>query len=515
MIDADDDWIAGLPIIDAHCHILNARDIPAARFITKVFLPFYSRFRSEAGQRRMEREVSDFLGKTLSRTPGYSLEKALIEARLAGDQDVDAGEALELPAFARGTAKACYGRDIAHNITAFHNLVRILTSYRHRNFEALMSTYETNLPKVGVALFTPAMVDMDFWLGPDPENPAPVSDIGEGAAVIGKVGVAQQIELMELNQRLYPGRCHGIVSFCPWRQVDDLMNGRSPTALDLVKDAVLNRGFVGVKLYPPMGFRPLGNVDLPREAFPTWISGTGYGDRFGPLIDEALISLYRFCVKHDVPVMAHCSPSNAAGFWVQSRRKRRSYAERAHPDGWKRVLASPGLETLRLNLAHFGYAVQQPVTQAWRKVIGTLMDRYPNVYADLSHYPELVLDNYTGSGQHCREAAEVLEPLRRNFLKRPAGDERVRRLLYGSDWAMLSKEFYYADYLGVTAHMYRRKIYGMGGGARRNARAFLSGNAIRFYGLRRGDKARERLEAWYTRHGLDAGSLARFDQVET
>ena len=76
---------------------------------------------------------------------------------------------------------------------------------------------------------------------------------------------------------------------------------------------------------------------------------------------------------------------------------------------------------------------------------------------------------------------------------------------------MLSKEYYYADYLPVLAHMYRRKIYSVGAGAEKNARAFLSGNAARFLGLRQGDKARARLKAWYSKHNLDPALLKRFD----
>jgi hypothetical protein len=62
--------------------------------------------------------------------------------------------------------------------------------------------------------------------------------------------------------------------------------------------------------------------------------------------------------------------------------------------------------------------------------------------------------------------------------------------------------------------MYRRKIHGVGQGAEANARAFLCGNAVRFLGLRAGEKARARLEAWYAANGLDPGLLARFDAVE-
>ena len=82
------------------------------------------------------------------------------------------------------------------------------------------------------------------------------------------------------------------------------------------------------------------------------------------------------------------------------------------------------------------------------------------------------MDNFIGAGQHCREAAEILEPIRKGFLSGDDGIHRARRILYGSDWSMLSKEYYYADYLPVVAHMYRRKIYGVGAGAEKNTRAF-------------------------------------------
>jgi hypothetical protein len=32
--------------------------------------------------------------------------------------------------------------------------------------------------------------------------------------------------------------------------------------LDIIKDAVKERGFLGIKVYPPMGFRPIGNAEL-------------------------------------------------------------------------------------------------------------------------------------------------------------------------------------------------------------------------------------------------------------
>jgi hypothetical protein len=212
--------------------------------------------------------------------------------------------------------------------------------------------------------------------------------------------------------------------------------------------------------------------------------------------------------------MAHCAETNGAGTFSASEDREENYALRAHPFGWARVMAEPEFSGLRLNLAHFGGSRVARHQREWRAVIGQMMDSYDHVYADLSHYAEMVLDSYSGTGQRCREAAAILDALRRGFLARPAGDARVRRLLYGSDWSMLSKEFYYADYLRVAAQMYRRKIYGVGRGAEKNAQDFLCGNAVRFLGLRQGERVRARLEAWYARHGLDESLLERFDKVD-
>ena len=523
LLDADDGWAAGLPIIDAHCHIFNARDIPAARFIAKVFLPSYSSFLKDSYQERLQREITAYMSATLGSTPGYQQERALLEARLAGEPAAALFEEPALPAFAKGRDKSCYGRDVADNISAVRNLVTILSGFRHRNLEALAATYETGLENVGIALFTPAMVDMDYWLGPDHDPTVAIGDVGADAFSLPQTTIPQQIELMEMVQRLFPGRCHAFVSFCPWRQVDDeYHNAHShagapprPTALDNVKDAILNRGFAGVKLYPPMGFLPIGNSELPLEAFPSWAADAHLADRFGTALDEALRGLYRFCAEHDVAIMAHCAATNGAGTFKDADGRKETYAVRAHPFGWARLLAEPEFAGLRLNLAHFGSARGAGETERWRAVIGQLMDTHDHVYSDLSHYAEMVLDNFTGSGQHCREAAELLEPLRKRFLAQPAGNKRVARLLYGSDWSMLSKEFYYADYLAVAAHMYRRKIYGVGRGAEKNARGFLAGNAVRFLGLGKGGPLRKRLDGWYEKNGLNPALLARFDGLDT
>src|SRR5215469_17122948 len=88
--------------------------------------------------------------------------------------------------------------------------------------------------------------------------------------------------------------------------------GLSPSSsLQLVKDAVLNHGFIGVKLYPPMGFAPLGNVTLGGTFWnQAWIPRPLHRSDMGARLDQALTELYSWCQTNGVPVMAHTSPTN-------------------------------------------------------------------------------------------------------------------------------------------------------------------------------------------------------------
>ncbi|MEC9369179.1 MAG: amidohydrolase family protein, partial [Pseudomonadota bacterium] len=520
-----DEWIRGLPIIDVHCHVFNSRDIPAIQFITKVYLPNHVIELKPPQRRQLEQELARLLANRLKATPGYDEEMVLLRARLTGADDFGAGlPQLPMPKYARGNAKSCYGNDLAHSSEALSHFTAMITGYRHKIFEALVDTYRSALPGVEVALYTPALVDMMFWLERDAVAMADGGGASPQAAELTEyqTTLEQQVNLMEMLILNYPGQIHPFVPFCPWRQVSDSHHNlsfgdvperRRKTALEIVEDAILNRGFLGVKLYPPMGFRPIGNASIPLGQFPSWAAATPYADRFGEELDRALMQLYKFCADFDVPIMAHTSNSNGAGFYENEKGEQVSFAERADPRFWEEVLALPGMGKLRLNMAHFGSGTGAKDRIDWRDSIGRMMDAHDNVYADLSHFQDTVQDNWLGAGQHCQEAAKLLEPIRKAFLDGPRA-HRWKRLMYGSDWEVLAKEFYYADYLPVMAHMYRRKIYGPGIGAERAARGFMSGNAVRFLGLGRGERTRERLDVYYAKQRMDARLLARFDAQE-
>src|SRR5690242_5883527 len=118
---------------------------------------------------------------------------------------------------------------------------------------------------------------------------------------------------------------HSYVAFDPLREVY-FRHGRDRISpLQLARDALANHGFVGVKLYPPMGFKPLGNSNAWPDYFRFIERDLGYATRLGDELDAALQNLYGLCVEIEAPVLAHAADSNGAG---------PHFADRADPAFW-------------------------------------------------------------------------------------------------------------------------------------------------------------------------------------
>ena len=169
-----------------------------------------------------------------------------------------------------------------------------------------------------VQMITPSFLDMHRWLGK-----APISSIAEQVDVMDalQVTIAQSTDM----------HMHSMVGFDPRRSAEDR------NVLKLVKHAINDCGFVGVKLYPPMGFQPIENGELKVPEEPKGASGKH--------IERALMELYDWCAAEDVPIIAHAE--NSLGSLC-------GYGHRASPEWWRKVLANPKYTRLRINLAHFG-----------------------------------------------------------------------------------------------------------------------------------------------------------------
>jgi predicted TIM-barrel fold metal-dependent hydrolase len=194
-----------------------------------------------------------------------------------------------------------------------------------------------------------------------------------------------------------------------------------PDPTEEVNRAMEDQGFVGIKLYPPLGYMPIGNADRN--------------------VERALEGLYAYCCRneeHPIPITVHCSwsagvYSNEYAAGVSNIRSH--YRQMAHPSHWARVLKRfPGL---KVNLAHFGglgeweaRAKGEIPEENWVDPILDLMKRYDHVYTDLSF--------------HGLPATGLAEDYRRVLLEKIRGVEH--KVLLGSDWYMSRMQCRLEDY---------------------------------------------------------------------
>lgn len=382
-------------------------------------------------------------------------------------------------------------RDVAKGISLgnsdIFNLMRwgvLLTKYRHEILDAYLSTYGGATRKP--VLVAPALVDFSSWLN-------------DKSAADQKL----QIELMDILAQISTEvMVHGYTAFDPLREVKAREGKLAATPLGLVKEAVASHGFLGVKLYPPMGFRPIGNA-TPKTSFPAYVTKAG-DTGFGQRLDEVLDELFAWCEQEEVPVLAHAANSQEVF---------KGYGCRAAPYFWLKVLEKH--PNLRLNLAHFGDFTVRDCTEIpyeipkdrsiWEDEIGQVINdaKLPNVYADLSDF---------GPAFRSSAARTPADKIVSTKLKKwiETYDPNCTHLLFGTDWSMTQKQRGYEAYIANIERIMRSA-----GVTDAGLENFFYRNAIRFFGLEDGGRSRERLEDFYKKKGLDLKALANFDPKRT
>jgi len=188
-----------------------------------------------------------------------------------------------------------------------------------------------------------------------------------------------------------------------------MFDPRKPQAASLCIRCLEEFGFLGVKIYPTLGFHPSHKS----------ICNNSYENK-------ELTILYEYCNAHRIPITAHCSPGGAYSFDLVRGEQVRYYFTR--PEAWLEVLKS--YPRLRLNLAHFGgniTVLDQP-TLNWgtRKVIQMIRD-FDNVYADIAYHDEAqdVANVHGRQTEYFKSFARIVE------------EEKVRsRVIFGTDWPM-------------------------------------------------------------------------------
>ncbi|MBI1841607.1 MAG: amidohydrolase family protein [Verrucomicrobia bacterium] len=316
--------------------------------------------------------------------------------------------------------------------------------------------------------------------------------------------VQQQIHHMRAQQTSANGAMAYFVAFSPYRNHWEARatNGR---ALSVVTNALMRSHALGVKVYPPAGYRPAHN-EIPKRPFALFTSQPrkqwearymNHGKRLdGAELDAEMLEMLTWCARNDIPVFAHC---NSGEFQARS-----GYGERmADPQWWRELLetrsaAYPELLNLRLCLGHAGgpnywFRERHRTVNApdgtpahgaglllgskkaihpdpfWGSNVVHLCTRYTNVYCEVG-----ILDELTGK----RSERDHFEERFSALLKRDGTPDHplpfADKILYGSDWFMpLSHAQDRSSYLASYQELLKKQ------GNERYVKFFLA-NAIRF-----------------------------------
>lgn len=311
--------------IDIHCHLFNAHDLPVVDFVRET-------------RSSWEAWLADI---TTRGAPTVDDDLRLIDALMRGELPTipahELPEAIDRTGPLAGTLRMRHAVTRSR-VTSLKLLDSICSETDHAKLEPpvreLLTAGDVLAP---VSLYVPLCVDM----GPRIDRSL------TRASPRRQFSVMTALSDASLFEDVIPGLA-GIVlpmaGFHPERTDKDPRN-----SLAIVKCAVHEGAAIGVKIYPPMGFRPSGN---------------------GAPVQAVLDDLFRWADECDVPIVAHCSPANAIA----------GAEGNAHPENWRRVLdAHPGL---RLCLAHAG-GLDAP---DWMYAAAQLVTEFPNVYCDVSNH---------------------------------------------------------------------------------------------------------------------------------
>src|SRR5262249_8873628 len=267
------------------------------------------------------------------------------------------------------------------------------------------------------------------------------------------------------------------------------------SSLQLVQNAIINHGFIGVKLYPPMGFAPFNNVRIASQT-PTfwnvsWLPAGLHRSDMGARLDSALGDLYAWCNQNGVPIMAHTSPTNGPSTAFKGLTKAKY---------WKAVRDNfPGI---RIDFGHFG-ATDLVDTPRKAVALSDLMTAGPSsngryLYADSGYFVDLL-----ARPPALRDTLAYL--LKRTENK---GDAALaNRLMYGTDWEMVivegpDSEAYLERFEAILKQLSKDKSL---------ADRFFGANAANFLGIHVGDLNRNRLDAFY-RLSPNPGWMVKVDK---
>lgn len=201
------------------------------------------------------------------------------------------------------------------------------------------------LDEAKVKLTTPLMMDMDYATKKYHK---------------AELDYGTQIEIMKRIASNHYGVIMPFIGFDP-RRMD------SP---ELVVFSLINKGMLGIKMYPKLGFHPSPQSTVNSRQ-----------------VNSRLHNIYEYCAAEQIPITTHCSSGGAySEDLIGKKEERNTYV---HPTAWEEVLKLYPI--LRLNLGHGGGDLHKD-GNTWNSYACALANKYENVYFDLAYHGEAHTD---------------------------------------------------------------------------------------------------------------------------
>ncbi|MFM0356496.1 hypothetical protein PQR12_23630 [Paraburkholderia nemoris] len=312
-----------------------------------------------------------------------------------------------------------------------------MLAYRWMNLRDYAKFYTEADSAYGIDAVFVSFVNFDYWLNP-----------------VKRSSQFEQMQLHALLSQMSGGYMLPLVAYNPWTDIEE-----DNSSFNMVRTAICDYGFIGVKIYPPMGFYPFGNATLPNKS-----NESNQTRPDGALLDKKLLQMFTWCAANHVPVMAHSGES--MGRDLESD-------EFGGPLGWRELLTklANAADPPVANLAHFGGGSKSGGHQPndWTIEFATFMkgEGGKHLYGDLAYWDEL---RWCDSRHpDCKTAkSRIGDALAKN-------KGTAKRLMFGTDWHMLSREPDWPSYpRQVTANLR---------GALPSMDDFLYRNALECFGL--------------------------------
>lgn len=319
--------------------------------------------------------------------------------------------------------------------------------------------------EIDAQLFVHHMMDMDFVYGAyGAQDFQKFLDRGSTEKWHGMIPFEQQIERVEALGKQNSNLLY-FVAFDPFRRkkdeqldLDDIQWGEGerwqipkemppnlPESMRLVHKALRGTA-MGVKFYPPSGYRPAGNDDVPKVKFfrkkPPWFFPTVYSaqrhqyktrykHRNPETLDAVNRALFEYCAKYDIPIFSHHTKQGVESY--------DEYGElMGDPALWKPLLDGD-FKKLRLCIGHSGggrgwsAGAEEEWDDSFDKQAYKLAINYENVYIDFGDSEWILEEGKANNFKH-----RLVKLLKMD----DQGHHKFKlreKIIFGSDWYMITR----------------------------------------------------------------------------